>query len=166
MVLSKEEKIKLLEKARAVKAEKAKLKLANKNQIEAQSEAQAQPEPKKAIPQVNDEMISVKKELVEHKTKSKTNKNKERKVLELNTIDDVREAEKDFEVKEEVIRIKAPSKKKIVKRVIEMEESDTEEEIIEEIVKIPKTRTINKRNENKNQPDKQQQRLMTELFGV
>ena len=47
-----------------------------------------------------------------------------------------------------------------------MEESDTEEEIIEEIVKIPKTRTINKRNENKNQPDKQQQRLMTELFGV
>ena len=164
MVLSKEEKIKLLEKARAVKAEKAKLKLANKNQIEPQSEAQS--EPKKAIPQVNDEMISVKKELVEHKTKSKTNKNKERKVLELNTIDDVREAEKDFEVKEEVIRIKAPSKKKIVKRVIEMEESDTEEEIIEEIVKIPKTRTINKRNENKNQPDKQQQRLMTELFGV
>lgn len=39
---------------------------------------------------------------------------------------------------QETIRVKAPAKKKIIKRTVEVEESDTEEEVIEEVVRIPR----------------------------
>lgn len=39
---------------------------------------------------------------------------------------------------EETIRVKAPTKKKIIHRKYEVEESDTDEEVVEEVVRIPR----------------------------
>lgn len=110
MVLSKEERCALLEKARAKKKENS----------EAKKLQEQEQEPEKPA--------------------SKTKK-APKKTLELNTIDDIKKAEEEFEVKNEVIRIKAPKKKTIIKRVIEVEEPSSDEEIQEEIVKVPKRKT-------------------------
>lgn len=114
MVLSKEERCALLEKARAKKKENSEAK---KLQVQEQEQGK---EPEKPA--------------------SKTKK-APKKTLELNTVDDIKKAEEEFEIKNEVIRIKAPKKKTIIKRVIEVEEPSSDEEIQEEIVKVPKRKT-------------------------
>lgn len=73
------------------------------------------------------------------------------------------------EIVEEVIRVPAkPKQKKIVKRTLEIEESDdTEEEVVEEIVKVPKMKKevkINRDEMKKKLIEANSKRLLNELF--
>jgi len=80
--------------------------------------------------------------------------------------DPMKKKDDNVEIKNEVIRIKAPKKKTIIKRVIEVEEPSSEEEIQEEIIKVPRksakqpildkvkppTNNNNNNNNNNNEP--------------
>lgn len=166
MVLSKEEKIKLLEKARAVRAQNLLKKREASGGIPATppvvEEPVAEPEP---------EPVVVPEKPKKAKAPAKPKEPKEqKKTLELNTVEDIRKAEQDFEVKEEKIRLKGNPKKKVIRRVIEVEESSTDEEVIEEIVQIPKTKKnkevkINREEVKAKIQSQKEQRLMAELFG-
>ena len=71
------------------------------------------------------------------------------------------------EIVEEVVRIPANRKKKIVKRTIEIEESETDEEVQEEIIKIPKAKKevkISRDEIKKKLIEVNKGRLMNELF--
>jgi hypothetical protein len=70
------------------------------------------------------------------------------------------------EIIEEIVRIPATRKKKIVKRTIETEESETDEEIQEEIIKIPKAVKAKQEIKPKVETEKERikGRLMNELF--
>jgi hypothetical protein len=71
------------------------------------------------------------------------------------------------EIVEEVIRVPANRRKKIVKRTIEIEESETDEEVQEEIVKIPKMKKELKINRNEMKAklvEANSKRLLNELF--
>jgi len=163
MVLSKEEKIKLLEKARAVRA----ANLAKKREASGGVPAAppiVEPEP---IPEPEPEPEKPKKAKKATAAKPKEAK----KTLELNTVEDIRKEEEKFEVKEEHIKLKAPTKKKVIRRVIEVEESDTEEEVIEEVIQVPKTKKnkevkINREEVKAKLQSQKEQRLMAELFGA
>lgn len=146
MPLTKEERIELLAKAREKKrqlAEERKLANVEETKISMKakiSEAEAETKPKP---------IS---------KPTKTNmKAKEKRTLDISTIEDVKKAEDEFEIKNEVIRIKAPKKKTIVKRVIEVEEPSSDEEIQEEIINVPKKKSSVKRNETEKQSETKQQ---------
>jgi len=77
--------------------------------------------------------------------KKKEQKKEQKKTLNISTVEDIKKLEEDFEIKNEVIRIKAPKKKTIIKRVIEVEEPSSEEEVQEEIITVPKSnKKINK----------------------
>lgn len=157
--MDKEARIKLLEKAREAKKAKAE---ARRKEMEATTE--------QAVPQVNDKMGNAKTQLEQavKEEKKKPKQKIEKKTLEINDMEDLRKAEEEFEVKKEVLRVVAPKKKRVVKRVIEVEETSSEEEIIEEVVKVPKTKTkeikINREEMKAKIEDKNKQRLMAELF--
>ena len=71
------------------------------------------------------------------------------------------------EIVEEVIRVPANRRKKIVKRTIEIEESETDEEVQEEIVKIPKMKKelkINRSEMKAKLVEANSKRLLNELF--
>jgi hypothetical protein len=68
------------------------------------------------------------------------------------------------EIIEEIVRIPANRKKKIVKRTIEIEESETDEEIQEEIVKIPKAKKNEIKPKVETEKERIKGRLMNELF--
>lgn len=122
---SKEEiKLKRLEYLQRAREKKALLKSQKENPIP-EPESEPIPEPKKTKP-IN-------------------------KTLDISTVEDVKKAEQEFEVKEDVIRIKAPKKKTIVKRLIEIEEPSTDEEIQEEIIHIPKQSSKSKQSIKENQ---------------
>ena len=128
---SKEEiKLKRLEYLQRAREKKALLKSQKENPIpEPEPIPEPIPEPKKT------------------NTKTKDKKTKPaNKTLDISTVEDVKKAEEQFEVKEDVIRIKAPKKKTIVKRLIEIEESSTDEEIQEEIIHIPKQSSKSKQS--------------------
>ena len=163
MVLSKEEKIKLLEKARAVRAANlAKKREASGGVPTTPPVIVEEPEP---VPEPEPVVVP------EKSKRAKSAKPKEqKKTLELNTVEDVRKEEEKFEVKEEHIKLKGNPKKKIIRRVIEVEESDTEEEVIEEIVQVPKTKKnkevkINREEVKAKIQSQKEARLMAELFG-
>jgi len=158
MVLSKEEKIKLLEKARAVRA----ANLAKKREASGGVPAT----PPVVEPEPEPEPVPEKPKRAKAPAKPKEAK----KTLELNTVEDIRKEEEKFEVKQEHIKLKAPTKKKVIRRVIEVEESDTEEEVIEEIVQVPKTKKnkevkINREEVKAKIQSQKEARLMAELFG-
>lgn len=139
MPLTKEERIELLAKAREKKrqlAEERKLANVEETKISMKAEAEVETKPK---------------------PKSKPTKAKEKRTLDISTIEDVKKAEDEFEIKNEVIRIKAPKKKTIVKRVIEVEEPSSDEEIQEEIINVPKKKSSVKRNETEKQSETKQQ---------
>lgn len=130
MVLSKEERCALLEKARAKKKE-----LAEQRKME-------------TAPIVED-IPKKPQEITEKKTKDQKKqktKKEPRKTLDISNIEDVKKAESEFEIKNEVIRIKAPKKKTIIKRVIEVEEPSSDEEVQEEIVNVPRKKITKKTN--------------------
>lgn len=157
--MDKEARIKLLEKAREAKKAKAE---ARRKEMETTTEP--------PVPQVNDKMGNAKTQLEQavKEEKKKPKQKIEKKTLEINNMEDLRKAEEEFEVKKEVLRVVAPKKKRVVKRVIEVEETSSEEEIIEEVVKVPKTKTkeikINREEMKAKIEDKNKQRLMAELF--
>ena len=71
------------------------------------------------------------------------------------------------EIVEEVVRVPGNKKKKIVKRTIEIEDSETEEEIQEEIVKVPKMKKelkINRSEMKAKLVEANSKRLLNELF--
>lgn len=167
MVLSKEEKIKLLEKARAVRA----ANLAKKREAAGGVPATPpviveEPEP---VPEPEPEPVPEKPKKAKS-AKAPAKPKEAKKTLELNTVEDIRKEEEKFEVKEEHIKLKAPTKKKVIRRVIEVEESDTDEEVIEEIVQVPKTKKnkevkINREELKTKLKSQKEARLMAELFG-
>lgn len=161
MPLTKEEKVKLLEKARAVRA----ANLAKKREA-----AGAIPATPPVVEEVEPEPQPVAEKPAKVK-KAKAPAKEPKKTLELNTVEDIRKEEEKFEVKEEHIKLKAPTKKKVIRRVIEVEESDTEEEVIEEVIQVPKTKKnkevkINREEVKAKLQSQKEQRLMAELFGA
>jgi hypothetical protein len=142
----------LLVKARAAKAEKARLRNTTEFEFVA---------PEKENP------VVVQKPVVEAKAKL-TKPKKVKPVVEetVFNMDKVKE-ELEPEIVEEVIRVPANRRKKIVKRTIEIEESETDEEVQEEIVKIPKMKKELKINRNEMKAklvEANSKRLLNELF--
>lgn len=154
--MDREARIKLLEKAREAKKAKA--------EARRQQMTEAEPKAEPPTPQVNDDMGNAKKEL----EKAKKTPKAKAKTLEINDMEDLRKAEEEFEVKKEVLRVVAPKKKRVVKRIIEVEETSSEEEVIEEVVKVPKTKTkevkVNRTEAKAKIADNNKARLMAELF--
>lgn len=166
MVLSKEDKIKLLEKARAVRAANLAKKREASGGVPATPPVIVEPEP---VPELVPEPVSEKPKKAKS-AKAPAKPKEQKKTLELNTVEDIRKEEEKFEVKQEHIKLKAPTKKKVIRRVIEVEESDTEEEVIEEIVQVPKTKKnkevkINREEVKAKIQSQKEARLMAELFG-
>lgn len=132
MPMDNQARIELLKKAREAKAAKAKLakdiKLA-----EAQKQAMKVATNDDLKELLDDEVVE---EVIEVKKKPKARKTAVAEPKTLNLT--LPEANNDVNEVEETIKIKAPKKKKVIRRVIEVEESDTEEEIVEEIKRIPK----------------------------
>lgn len=132
MPLTKEERIELLAKARE-----------KKRQLAEEKKKQNVPEPSKNEP--------------EPKIKKKKEKKEPRRTLDISLLEDVKKPEEeDLEIRNEVIRIKAPKKKTIIKRVIEVEEPSSDEEIQEEIIKIPKKKsTLLEQKQKETEGDKE-----------
>lgn len=135
MPLTKEERIELLAKARE-----------KKRQLAEEKKKQNVPEPSKNEP--------------EPKIKKKKEKKEPRRTLDISLLEDVKKPEEeDLEIKNEVIRIKAPKKKTIIKRVIEVEEPSSDEEIQEEIIKIPKKKsTLLEQKQKETEGDKEREK--------
>lgn len=137
----------LLVKARAAKAEKARLRNAN--------EVVFVPEEEKPV-------------VVEKQTKPKKVLKKKPVVEEtVFKMDNLKKELEEPEIVEEIIRVPANRRKKIVKRTIEIEESETDEEVQEEIVKIPRMKKELKINRNEMKEKLVQansKRLLNELF--
>lgn len=150
--MNKEARIELLKKAREAKALKAKMAKEN-SQTTILNDADL----KQLIePEEVQEVIEIKKK--------KPAKSKSQKTLNLNLPEDTNNEVKEVEEK---LTIKAPKKKKVIKRIIEVEESDTEEEVIEEVVRIPKAQKeikINRQEMVNKLAKLNQERLMTLLF--
>lgn len=125
MVLTKEEKVELLKKARQAKADKRAAALKEK---EVAYVEQVEKGEYKQDNQDLEEIIKPKKS----RSKKQQEQPQETKTLEL-TLPEKEEIEVN-----ETIKVKAPKKKKVIKRVVEVEESDTEEEVIEEVVRVPR----------------------------
>lgn len=138
MVLTKEDRIALLEKARAVKANK-------KAERDAEKPTPVKGRPKKAKPEsksldlgdVADEsnVEKLAEDIKNMEIKGEpTNKETELPQQE--------EEEQEIEIVEEIIKKKKKPKKKIIRRYIEPSSSDEDQEIIEEFIKKkPKQKT-------------------------
>lgn len=142
----------LLVKARAAKAEKARLRNTTEFEFVA---------PEKEKP------VVVQKPVVE--TKAKLTKPKKVKPVVEETVFNMEKVKEELEpeIVEEIIRVPANRRKKIVKRTIEIEESETDEEVQEEIVKIPKMKKELKFNRNEMKEklvEANSKRLLNELF--
>lgn len=122
MPLDTQARIELLKKAREAKKEKARLaKEQTAKNIQTNDDLKQLVESEEVEEVI--EVVSAKKRVPKQKTLN----------LELSP-----EPKNDVKEVTETIKIKAPKKKKIVKRIVEVEESDTEEEVIEEVVRVPK----------------------------
>lgn len=174
-----EEKIKLsraelLAKARKVKAEKAieRQKIINN----ANANTNANDDVDKIISSLDNQSKPPPKTFIKKPSKKKDVKveikelkfNKENRDGEGEGKGEGREAP---ELVEEIVRVPANRRKKIIKRTIEIEESETDEEVIEEIVKIPKSSKTTKKEVKINKDDikkklieDNKQRLLNELF--
>ena len=130
MPLTKEERIELLARAREKKRQ-----LAEERKL---SEAKLISKPVKISETEQSTIVDLE---MKTKPKPKPKPKPVKRTLDISTIEDVKKAEDEFEIKNEVIRIKAPKKKTIVKRVIEVEEPSSDEEIQEEIINVPKKKS-------------------------
>jgi hypothetical protein len=127
MVLTKEERIELLEKARAVKASK-----------KAERDAE-KPIPKKGRPKKETKSLDLGEVADETNVEELTEDIKNMEVKEEPVQEpELPKEEEDVEIIEEVIKKKRKPKKKIIRRYIEPS-SDSEQEIIEEFIKKKKT---------------------------
>jgi len=131
MVLTKEQRIELLEKARAVKASK-----------KAERDAE-KPIPKKGRPKKETKSLDLGDVADETNVEEMAEDIKNMNIKEVEeptkqTELPKEEEEEDVEIIEEVIKKKKKPKKKIIRRYIEPS-SDSEQEIIEEFIKKKKT---------------------------
>jgi len=141
----------LLAKARQAKAEKARLR----------KEAPPQPVPQ-PVPQLPPVVVQEAKPVKPKKVKA-VKPVVEETVFNMSKL----KQELEPEIVEEVIRVPANRRKKIVKRTIEIEESETDEEVQEEIVKIPKMKKELKFNRSEMKAklvEANSKRLLNELF--
>lgn len=150
MPIDNQARIELLKKAREAKALKAKL---TKEQQAIKIENNTD------LKEILDDEVE---EVIEVKKKPKAAKATEKTLnLQLpNANNDVNEVE-------ETIKIKAPKKKKVIKRIIEVEESDTEEEVVEEIKRIPKAQKevrISRKEMIHKLAEQNRQVMMSQLF--
>lgn len=150
MPIDNQARIELLKKAREAKALKAKLaKEQQAIKIETNTDLKEM---------IDDEIVE---EVIEVKKKPKAKQNAKTLNLQLPTVNnDVNEVE-------ETIKIKAPKKKKVIKRIIEVEESDTEEEVVEEIKRIPKAQKevrISRKEMIGKLAEQNRQVMMSQLF--
>jgi len=107
---------------------------------------------------LDDEVVE---EVIEVKKKPKAKQNAKTLNLQLPNADN------DVNQVEETIKIKAPKKKKVIKRIIEVEESDTEEEVVEEIKRIPKAQKeikISRKEMISKLAEQNRQVMMSQLF--
>lgn len=150
MPMDNQARIELLKKAREAKALKAKLaKEQQAIKIETNTDLKEM---------IDDEVVE---EVIEVKKKPKAKAKNNTLNLQLpNANNDVNEVE-------ETIKIKAPKKKKVIKRIIEVEESDTEEEVVEEIKRIPKAQKevrISRKEMISKLAEQNRQVMMSQLF--
>lgn len=149
MPIDNQARIELLKKAREAKALKAKLaKEQQAIKIETNTDLKEM---------IDDEIVE---EVIEVKKKPKAAKTNTLN-LQLPT------ANNDVNEVEETIKIKAPKKKKVIKRIIEVEESDTEEEVVEEIKRIPKAQKevrISRKEMIGKLAEQNRQVMMSQLF--
>ena len=142
MVLTKEDRIALLEKARLVKANKKKERDAEK------------PIPKKGRPKKETKSLDLGEvadetnveELAEDIKNIQVNKVEE-PAIEPELPQQEQEEEQEVEIIEEVIKKKKKPKKKIIRRYIEPSSSEDEQEIIEEFIKKKSKSKISPRYE-------------------
>jgi hypothetical protein len=144
----------LLVKARAAKAEKARLRNTTEFEFVA---------PEKEKP------VVVQKPVIEAKVVKPIKSSRKQKPVVEETVFNMEKVKQELEpeIVEEVIRVPANRRKKIVKRTIEIEESETDEEVQEEIVKIPKMKKELKFNRNEMKEklvEANSKRLLNELF--
>jgi hypothetical protein len=129
MVLTKEDRIALLEKARAVKASKK-----AERDAEKPIPKKGRPPAKKPESKVLDLGDVADETNVEEITEDI--KNMEiNKVEEPTIVTELQEEEQEVEIVEEIIKKKKKPKKKIIRRYIEPSSSEDEQEIIEEFIK-------------------------------
>ena len=134
MVLTKEDRIALLEKARAVKANK-----------KAERDAE-KPIPKKGRPPAKkpeSKLLDLGDVADESNVEELTEDIKNMEIKGDPTIvTELQEEEQEIEIVEEIIKKKKKPKKKIIRRYIEPSSSDEDQEIIEEFIKKkPKQKT-------------------------
>jgi hypothetical protein len=129
MVLTKEDRIALLEKARAVKATKK-----AERDAEKPIPKKGRPPAKKPESKILDLGDVADETNVEEITEDI--KNMEiNKVEEPTIVTELQEEEQEVEIVEEIIKKKKKPKKKIIRRYIEHSSSDEDQEIIEEFIK-------------------------------
>jgi hypothetical protein len=129
MVLTKEDRIALLEKARAVKATKK-----AERDAEKPIPKKGRPPAKKPESKILDLGDVADETNVEEITEDI--KNMEiNKVEEPTIVTELQEEEQEVEIVEEIIKKKKKPKKKIIRRYIEPSSSEDEQEIIEEFIK-------------------------------
>jgi hypothetical protein len=129
MVLTKEDRIALLEKARAVKATKK-----AERDAEKPIPKKGRPPAKKPESKILDLGDVADETNVEEITEDI--KNMEiNKVEEPTIVTELQEEEQEIEIVEEIIKKKKKPKKKIIRRYIEPSSSEDEQEIIEEFIK-------------------------------
>ena len=123
MPLTYEERVEVLKKARAIKAEKALAKKAENNEVKPVT-PEVTPEEKPQIPE--------EKPVITKKTKNKKKDVTPTKTLTIKEEPVKEEPDKTEEIiTEEIIEVRRKPKKKVVKKIIY--ESNSEDEIIEEI---------------------------------
>ena len=133
MVLTKEDRIALLEKARAVKASK-KAERDKEKPIPVKGRPKKKPESKILDLGDVEDQTNV-EEIVEDIKNMQVKEVEEPTNTETELPQQEQEEEQEVEIVEEIIKRKKKPKKKIIRRYIEPSSSDEEQEIIEEFIK-------------------------------
>ena len=171
----KKARLELLAKARQAKKDK------KQAQLEAQLAERKQEQPveesvkkykslERKIVTVNDEIVPEPKRYVRKKKQEEATPEPEPTPPEPESptpLPSVKPKKEKVEIVQETVRRPATKHKKIIKRTIEIEESESEEEVVEEIVKIPKMKkelTINRNEMKKKLVEQNNARLHAELF--
>jgi len=134
MVLSREERVELLERARAVKASK-------KAERDKEKPIPVKGRPKKAKPESKILDLGDVADQTNVEELAEDIKNMQVKEVEESTIEtklpqqEQQEEEQEVEIVEEIVKKKKKPKKKIIRRYIEPSSSEDEQEIIEEFIK-------------------------------
>lgn len=146
MPLTREQRLEYLQKAREAKCQR---------RAQAQAKAEEAKTLDEVIPQATEGLAKQKKK------KAKSVK----KTLDLDLTKEIQmDAKREEQEKliNEVIKVKAPAKKRIIKRVIEVEEPSTDEEVQEEVVIKPRVRAVKKEIAESVVEDRAQQRKNTQ----